>query len=289
MHDRHDLDLIAAYADGDLGSETGLAEELVASCEQCRAEFLTQREMGELLRNAPPVSMTEEERDTVRRSVLDRLEEPVPRKAAPVISLETRRRSTRRWLAVGSVAAVTLAVVGVGGMILNSSGNDVSADFEAAAPADEAADQTFADESRMELQLDDAAEAAGADESTAANMSGVTSTTVARGAAEGVPEAPFLPYIDAGPGPITDAELAVYVSQTLTALETGAPAEELTAEWFNTNDKPSPTCIASVEDPIFAVINATVGTDTLEVLVIQDQESGDFVAETLVVPGCGPR
>jgi hypothetical protein len=291
MHERHDPDLIAAYADGDLESDTTLAEELVASCEQCRVEYDTQRQIGALLREAPLITMTEEERDLVHRSVLDRLDEPVARPdETTVISLDTRRRSTRRWLAVGSVAAVTLAVVGVGGVMLNSIDGD-SATFDAAATATtQAADGTFADESRIELQMDDAAEEAddgGADETTALASGDASATTAAAEAAE-VPEASFLPYLDAGPGPVSEEELDVYVSETLIALETGAPAEELTAAWFNTNDKPSPTCIASVEDPIFAVINASVDGDDLEVLVVRNEDA-TFEARTFVVPDCVER
>ena len=120
MHD-HDLDLIAAYADGSLEQDSLEAERLVASCDVCREEYQRQREMKELLGSLPPVTLTDVERHRLHSELRRELTPPSPAVATP--------RRTRRapwWTRVAVVAAGFLVVV-VGAGVLVRMGNLVSA------------------------------------------------------------------------------------------------------------------------------------------------------------------
>lgn len=279
MHEQHDPDLIAAYAEGDFGGDAGAAEELVSSCAECRMEFEAQREIRTILQAAPAVAMTESEREAVHHAVHAGIAEP-----APVIILESRRRSLRRWMAVGAVAAMTVTVVGIAGVL--TGGDDAGTDSVAMESADDtAAASGLVGEERMAVQSSEAASAttaAMADEEAdgAAAADAMTDTTVAG------PAGPFLAYMDAGA--ISRVELEERVSSLLTTLQAGTDAEELTVDWFNTNDMPAPECLSAIEDPLYAVINAEVATQRLQVLVVRDTETGVYSAVTFALPGCDP-
>jgi anti-sigma factor RsiW len=121
MHS-HDLDLIAEHASGYLtGADETRAAQLVDSCETCRQEFDTHREIRSVLAAAAAPAMSEFERTKMRRSVLDSV--------APTGSAVSPWQ--RRFLAVaGSVAALFVVVSGVG--VLNNFGSDSGAVFTAA-------------------------------------------------------------------------------------------------------------------------------------------------------------
>lgn len=121
MHS-HDLDLIAGHASGFLtGADQTRAAQLVESCETCRQEFNTQKEIRSVLATAPAPAMSEFERTKLRRSVLDGV--------APADSAVTPWQ--RRFLAVAaSVAAIFVVVTGVG--VLNNFGSDSGDVFTAA-------------------------------------------------------------------------------------------------------------------------------------------------------------
>ena len=121
MHS-HDLDLIAEHASGFLtGAAETRAAQLVDSCETCRQEFNTHREIRSVLATAPAPAMSEFERTKLRRGVLDGV--------APARSAVSPWQ--RRFLAVAaSTAAVFVVVAGVG--VLNNFGSDSGDVFTAA-------------------------------------------------------------------------------------------------------------------------------------------------------------
>lgn len=113
MHD-HDLDLIAAYADGSLEQDTAEVEELVASCEVCREEYRRQRQVRELLSSLPPVTLSVSERHRLHSEVRRRLDlGPADPTVTPL-----RPRRSPWWTRVAAVAAAFLVVVvGLGALL----------------------------------------------------------------------------------------------------------------------------------------------------------------------------
>ncbi|HSK07280.1 MAG TPA: hypothetical protein VK990_07145, partial [Acidimicrobiia bacterium] len=67
MHE-HDLDLIAALADGSLPDEAE-ARALVEVCDVCRSEYGTQLEVLAWVASTPRVEMTELERAALHRDL----------------------------------------------------------------------------------------------------------------------------------------------------------------------------------------------------------------------------
>lgn len=280
MHETHDQDLIAAYADGDLEGDTTAVEELLSTCSDCRAEFDIQRSMRLLLSQTPRPAMSDEESSAFRSEVLDRIT-----KGAAVVPIESRR-VTRRWLAVGSVAAAAVVVVGVVGTL--SGGND-SADTLAAA-----SETTVAEElsDRMELRSE---ETDGADDDTAFAADEATADTTeameeaTEGGGEVFAEGASIGYVHAGN--MSGGELSEMIQGTIDALAAGADAdadaEELTPEYFSDREQLTPQCIGAVTDPVFTVIAASVDDEDVEVFVVRDDEG--FRAEWFTVDDCEPR
>lgn len=176
MHSRHDLDLIAAYAEERL-EDPAPAEELVASCPECadlyRSHVIVRRAIAE----APPVAMTEFERRRLRDRIWDTAE-LAPAKPAPA--------STPWWYRLAPVAAVLAVVVGAGGVFLSGglgTGDSAETDAPTAAVAPEAAaDETvgvsdgetdaglMAAPDTTEAMSEDPAPAGGIEESAAADQ-----------------------------------------------------------------------------------------------------------------------
>lgn len=105
MHE-HDLDLIAAYADGSGDVDVIRAQRLVDSCPICRREYEVQAGVRQWLADAKFQGLDGTERSRIRSAVLSQVQD----------------RSTTRlraWLAAGSVAAALLVVVGLGGILSN--------------------------------------------------------------------------------------------------------------------------------------------------------------------------
>lgn len=104
MHD-HDLDLIAALAEGSLGDET-VARARMETCSECRDEYRGQRAAIEFLASAPEVSMTEFERAGLHRDLWTELRnEPVATNRSPW------------WYRWSYVAAGLFVVVGLAGVL----------------------------------------------------------------------------------------------------------------------------------------------------------------------------
>ena len=99
MHS-HDLDLIAAFADGSL-QDSGEAQGLIESCAQCRAEYDAQLSTLAALDALPPVSpMTDIEKAALHRDLWTELRNP----PAPV-------RAANPWWYRWTYAAAGLFVV----------------------------------------------------------------------------------------------------------------------------------------------------------------------------------
>jgi hypothetical protein len=100
MHE-HDLDLIAALADGSLREET-VARALVDSCAECRAEYESQVAILEVLAAAFTVEMTELEKAALHRDLWTELRR-APSGAA----------STPWWYRWSYVAAGLFVLIGL--------------------------------------------------------------------------------------------------------------------------------------------------------------------------------
>ena len=81
MHE-HDLDLIAALADGSLEDEAE-ARALVQSCDECHAEYAEQRAILELIAGASTQRMTELERAALHRNLWAELERTPTHRGSP--------------------------------------------------------------------------------------------------------------------------------------------------------------------------------------------------------------
>jgi hypothetical protein len=109
-HDQHDLDLIAAYASGEIDPR---AEDLVGSCAGCRVEFDLQRQVREWLVSAPMVTMADHERSALHHRVTAQLGHV----------LKNRRAGARRFapstllVRLGAAAAGLAVVLGLSGVM----------------------------------------------------------------------------------------------------------------------------------------------------------------------------
>jgi|FLYL01.1.fsa_nt_gi anti-sigma factor RsiW len=128
MHD-HDLDLIAAYAEGDLPpAEAAHAARLVERCEECRLEFATQQQVRRLLTRVSPVTLDPDERRVLRTRVHEAI----------------RPRRSLRWAAVVPAAAVAVfALVGLGSLLSKSQGGEAEDTAAAVAEVAPAAEESF--------------------------------------------------------------------------------------------------------------------------------------------------
>jgi hypothetical protein len=100
MHE-HDLDLIAALADGSLADDTE-ALALIESCPECRAEYEGQLTIVRLLASTPAAEMTDLERAGLHRDLWTEL------RATP-----TRSSSSPWWYRWGYAAAGLFVLVGL--------------------------------------------------------------------------------------------------------------------------------------------------------------------------------
>lgn len=104
MHE-HDLDLMAALADGSLADEAE-ARALVDVCDVCRAEYRSQMDVLAWVASAPPVEMTELEKAALHRDLWTELRRD-PSRAA----------SIPWWQRWSYVAAGLFVVVGLAGVL----------------------------------------------------------------------------------------------------------------------------------------------------------------------------
>ncbi len=128
----HDLDLIAAYADG-VADDASEARRLLDTCPLCREEYQAQRHIKQLFASLPAPVMTETERQHLHRAL-------VQPGGGRVMTFAERRRA-RRWMQLGTVAAGLVLVVGLGSVFLRMMGGAQSdgAEEEAVAAATTAA------------------------------------------------------------------------------------------------------------------------------------------------------
>lgn len=160
MHD-HDLDLVAAYAEGSAtGAEAARAREWISSCDVCAQELDDQQLALASLADVEPVILSDVERALLHRRVREAIAGDELATAPPA------RPSPRSgiWMKVltGSAAAVLVLVVGFGVVIPAFTGSDGGADF-AAETADTIADLARAPSTELAVNDESsiAADAAG--------------------------------------------------------------------------------------------------------------------------------
>ncbi|MGQ0849904.1 MAG: hypothetical protein ACT4OP_12495 [Actinomycetota bacterium] len=138
-HRNHDLELIAAYV-SDGGDAPG-AQAQIDECADCRQEYEHQLGVRNLLRQVSPAFMTDAERLTLHRSVLDRL--------GSERATDPRRRRQRRtrsagggflWARVGAAAAGVVALASIGTFLASQPGSGGGATTTTAADVLMAAD-----------------------------------------------------------------------------------------------------------------------------------------------------
>jgi hypothetical protein len=117
QHLQHDLDLIAAYAEG-LLADGDEARHLVEVCADCRREFELQKGVKSLVAALPPGRLTDPERLELHAII-----KSLPR--GNVITMEDRRR-TQRWMRVASVAAAGFVLIGLGAVFVGTLNNPQS-------------------------------------------------------------------------------------------------------------------------------------------------------------------
>lgn len=128
----HDPDLIMALAEGHLdAADAPRAEAEIQACARCAEDLTFQRVALDALRAAEPVALTELERARLHRTVLAEVR-PVEAPTRPA------RRDARRFrlvAAMGSVAAVLIAVVAIGPRLGGFASDDATDTTAAAAMA----------------------------------------------------------------------------------------------------------------------------------------------------------
>lgn len=147
MHSQHDLDLIAAFAEGRL-TDSAKAEELVAVCQECSEIYRSHRLVLEAIAAEQAPAMGDLERRRLRSNVWDALQTEPAAAVSP--------SGVPWWYRAASVAALLVVVVGVGSMFVGGGGDGAdsgtleltSADAPTEAPtdddgADEAAPEAF--------------------------------------------------------------------------------------------------------------------------------------------------
>lgn len=277
MHDSHDLDLIADYADG---SRDPAARRLVDSCAECRAELALHRDVQNLLAGTAPVAMTDGERAAMRAGVRAGIEE-----LAPVVPLAARRQS--RWLKLGSVAAAVFVTVGVAGVLTQQGGRDDTASELAAGAEETTNDEAFTLEAATATTA--AAEAAefSAEERSGEDGSQAESTTAADSLPVGGSDAAALGVgIVTDAGPITRTALDDQLDALIDLLGNQPESEQLDTAWFNDREIPAPSCLTSEVLPVFGVINATVDGQDVQAFVVFDTTTSEYRADILLVDGC---
>lgn len=145
MH-RHNLDLIAEYAQGSLADESR-ARALVESCATCRTEFETQRSLMNQLAGVGNASLADHERSALHRDVWTELRHPAARQSS---------RSGAWWsgwvLGGATIAFVAVGLIGV----LNNQDDSVVA--ESSSEAGSALDGEDTSEQAVEPTGDEGAE-----------------------------------------------------------------------------------------------------------------------------------
>ncbi len=111
MH-RHDLDAIAALADGTLQDETA-ARALIESCQECRAEYESQRAVLTALSSVEAAVMTETEKAALHRDLWTALP-----------SGQVPQPSKSWWYRLSYATAGLFVVIGVAAVISQTGASD---------------------------------------------------------------------------------------------------------------------------------------------------------------------
>lgn len=140
MHD-HDLDLIAAYADGSLSDPTS-AEALVASCERCAEEHRAQTTAIRAMAGFDFEPLSEIESALIRRRVSEAIDAPPPVQMSPRREPGWWQRHGMRVAAVAATVFVGVGVLGVAGRMMTAA--DETAEFANVASGLESPSADFA-------------------------------------------------------------------------------------------------------------------------------------------------
>jgi hypothetical protein len=157
MHQNHDLDLIAAFAEG-RPDDTAPAEALVAACAECAEIFRSHRIVLEAVQLQAPIAMSDLERHRLHASVWDSLQTGASSTATPA----KKAARTPWWYRVVPVAAALVVVVGIGANLL-SGGDTASGVFETVADTAGGPADAYRPLGADEEQADTAETSAGAD------------------------------------------------------------------------------------------------------------------------------
>lgn len=172
MHQNHDLDLIAAFAEGRL-DDTAPAEALVAACGECAEIFRSHRTVLQAVRLQAPVAMSDLEQHRLHTSVWETLHPGASSSSAATPA--KKAAGTPWWYRVVPVAAALVVVVGIGANLLpggdTTSGGLETVGDTARGPA-EAYRPPGADEAQADAAETTAAADAPAADTTAAASSG---------------------------------------------------------------------------------------------------------------------
>lgn len=249
MHE-HDLDLIAAIAEGDMSPVDQAAAE-ASLCEECRTDLQLQREALAALRAADHPTLTDFERASLHRKVAAQL---------PPVKKQSRQRPAQPWfqrlMPAMAAAAALLVVVGVGSVLVNGAGDsDMALDLTTTTTAE-----------APRAQVGEPAEEAGGADLGAAELDDSaaeeTTTTMAAGAPLAAPIREL--------GAIAATELEEVVSRL------SSETESLTANYHSPSDlrmltvDPPLVCaeIALEDGSITAIARVTVDGDDAEIYQI---------------------
>lgn len=173
MHD-HDHDLIAAIAEGSLGSEDlRAARQSIAGCTSCQEELDLQSTALAALRGSPRPSLTGPERTRLHRAVERGLAPTAPRDHAVL-----RTPWYQRLMPVMAAAAALLVVVGVGSMLVGDGGGDESGDLALETTLAPTPTQRSQESAAAPPALADSEEAGAAEATTAAASEAAKDFTV---------------------------------------------------------------------------------------------------------------
>ncbi len=267
---RHDPDLIAGYAD-DLLDEVDrrLAERLLESCDDCRAELDLQRRSQQALASAPAARLTDFERARLHRGV----EAAITPAAAP--SPAPGRRAYR-WMPALAAAAVVVVMVGTVGLLQGLGGGERTADTGEAVAVVEA---PTAENTAPVAQDLETAEAAG-DEGAAADTTGPAPAAARDG----------LPVIDLGIQP-ADSDLVLELERLRADLLARADGTLFQSDTAQQETVPELVCQEAAADalgdgvvPSWAAVGV-LGDTPFEAYVSQEVEP---VVVVLGVADCLP-
>ena len=261
MHE-HDLDLIAAYADGTSSpTEAEVAARAVAACATCAAEHALHVEVLEIMESASPVSMSDIERASLHRQLQVAL--PVPKVG----------RFTRYVPRVAAVAA-GFAVVGLASVAMLSSGefNDEAATFTTISAALDGSTET----ANAEMgSLQEAPE----DEGLRQSVGYATDDAVppAADVAEMATEATTFAEEPATLPEITTADLEEM---------TTSPIDDLVGLYGERSEDDIPVCVEQIADPeaVLVSFDALFEGDLASVFVYR--EDGTLAAVALSIETC---